>query len=118
YRKVLLIVVALQFVQAGAALYLPTLNADIIDKGVARGDNAYIWRTGAWMLGLTFVQMAFAVGVVYFASKTAMGFGRDVRSSLFHRVTGFSAQEVEHFGAPSLITRTTNDVQQVQMLVL
>jgi ATP-binding cassette subfamily B multidrug efflux pump len=118
YRKVLVAVVLLQFVQTVASLYLPSLNADIIDKGVARGDTDYIWRTGGWMLVVTLVQVLFAIGAVYFAARAAMGFGRDVRRNLFHRVTGFSAQEVDHFGAPSLITRITNDVQQVQMLVL
>jgi ATP-binding cassette subfamily B multidrug efflux pump len=118
YRKVLAAVVGLQLVQTAAVLYLPTLNADIIDKGVARGDNAYIWKIGTVMLGVTLVQVAFAIGAVYFAARAAMSFGRDVRRDLFHQVTGFSAQEVDHFGAPSLITRITNDVQQVQMLVL
>jgi ATP-binding cassette subfamily B protein len=118
YRKVLLAVVALQFVQTVAVLYLPTLNADIIDKGVARGDNDYIWRVGTLMLVLTLGQMLFAIGAVYYAARAAMSFGRDVRRNLFHRVTAFSTQEVDHFGAPSLITRITNDVQQVQMLVL
>jgi ATP-binding cassette subfamily B protein len=118
YRKVLLAIVVLQFVQTVAVLYLPTLNADIIDKGVVRGDNGYIWRTGSVMLGVTLVQMMFAIGAVYFAARASMSFGRDVRRNIFHRVTSFSAQEVEHFGAPSLINRITNDVQQVQMLVL
>ena len=118
YRWVLLAVVVLQSVQTAAALYLPALNADIIDKGVVTGDTDYIWRTGALMLGVTLVQVCFAVGAVYFGSKAAMGFGRDVRGDLFHRVIGFSTEEVAHFGAPSLITRITNDVQQVQMLVL
>jgi ATP-binding cassette subfamily B multidrug efflux pump len=118
YRRVLAAVLVLQFVQTVASLYLPTLNADIIDKGVARGDTDYIWRVGIVMLGVTLVQVGFAIGAVYFAAKAAMLFGRDVRGGLFHRVTGFSAQEVDHFGAPSLITRITNDVQQVQMLVL
>ena len=97
---------------------LPGLNADIIDKGIATGDTGYIWRVGVVMLGVTLVQVVFAIGAVYYGSRTAMGFGRDVRSDLFHQVTAFSAQEVGEFGAPSLITRITNDVQQVQMLVL
>jgi len=118
YRRWLAAVVALQAVQTAAVLYLPALNADIIDRGIATGDTAYIWRTGAIMLGVTAVQVVFAVGAVYFGAKTAMGFGRDVRRDLFHRVTGFSTQEVDLLGAPSLITRITNDVQQVQMLVL
>ena len=117
YRRTLALVVVLQTVQALAALYLPQLNADVIDNGVATGDTAYIWRHGSIMLIFTLIQIAFAVTAVYFGSKVAMGFGRDVRSDLFHQVTGFSAREVAVFGAPSLITRITNDVQQVQMLV-
>ncbi len=118
HRRVLGWVLALQLVQTVATLYLPTLNADVIDKGVARGDTGYIWRVGGLMLGVTVIQVGFAIGAVYFAARAAMGFGRDVRESLFHQVTGFSAREVNQFGAPSLITRITNDVQQVQMLVL
>jgi ATP-binding cassette subfamily B multidrug efflux pump len=96
----------------------PALNADIIDKGVVTGDTDYIWRTGGLMLACHARPGRFAIAAVYFGAKAAMGFGRDVRGDLFHRVTGFSAQEVARFGAPSLITRITNDVQQVQMLVL
>jgi ATP-binding cassette subfamily B protein len=118
YRKILVAVVILQLIQATATLYLPSLNANIIDKGIATGDTDYIWRTGALMLLITLGQVGFNVGAVYFGSRAAMGFGRDVRSSLFHTVTDFSSQEVDHFGPPSLITRITNDVQQVQMLVL
>ncbi|HEX7094842.1 MAG TPA: ABC transporter ATP-binding protein [Acidimicrobiales bacterium] len=118
YRGMLAAVVALQFVQTLAVLYLPRLNADIIDKGVATGDNDYIWKTGAVMLAVTLVQVCFAIAAVYFAARASMRFGADVRRDLFHRVTGFATQEVDHFGAPSLITRITNDVQQVQMLVV
>ena len=118
YRRDLLIVVALTFVQTMCTLFLPTLNADIIDKGVLTGDTDYIWRIGGLMLLVTLVQVAFAIGAVYFGARVAMAFGRDVRGALFHRVTGFSAQDVAHFGAPSLITRITNDVTQVQILVL
>ena len=118
YRKWIAAVIALQAVQTIAALYLPALNADIIDKGVITGDTDYIWRTGAWMILVTIIQVVFSIGAVYFGARTAMGFGRDVRRDLFHRVTDYSTQEVDHFGAPSLITRITNDVQQVQMLVL
>ncbi len=118
YRRVLVVVLVLQSVQALASLYLPTLNADLIDNGIAANDPAYIRSTGAVMLAVTLVQVVFAVGAVYFGSRAAMGFGRDVRRSLFHQVTGFSAREVTHFTAPSLITRITNDVQQVQMVVL
>ena len=117
YRTLLWAVVVLQGVQTMASLYLPRLNADIIDKGVARGDTGYIWRHGAWMLLISAAQICFSVAAVYFGSKVAAGFGRDVRARLFHRVTEFSAREVAHLGAPSLITRVTNDVQQVQTLV-
>jgi ATP-binding cassette subfamily B protein len=117
YRRALGFVVLFQTVQSLAALYLPTLNADIIDRGVARGDTGYIWRMGGWMLAVTLVQVGFAVVAVYHGSRASMGFGRDVRGELFQQVNSFSAQEVAHFGAPSLITRITNDVQQVQMLV-
>ena len=118
YRGLLLILVGLQGVQALAGLYLPYLNADVIDKGVMRGDTGHIWRMGGVMLVVTAVQLTFTVLAVYLGSKVAMGFGRDVRDGLFHRVTGFSAREMNRFGAPSLITRITNDVQQVQMLVV
>jgi ATP-binding cassette, subfamily B, multidrug efflux pump len=117
YRRMLVLVGVLQTIQALAALYLPRLNADVIDNGVATGDTGYIWRHGSIMLLATLVQIGFAVTAVYFGSKVAMGFGRDIRNDLFHQVTGFSAREVAVFGAPSLITRITNDVQQVQMLV-
>ncbi|HEX3621526.1 MAG TPA: ABC transporter ATP-binding protein [Acidimicrobiales bacterium] len=118
YKRVLLAVLALQAVQAVASLYLPNLNSDVIDRGVMRGDTAYIWRIGVVMLIVTVVQLVFSVVAVYFGSKAAMGFGRDVRSALFHRVTDFSAQEVNTLGAPSLINRITNDVQQVQLFVV
>jgi ATP-binding cassette subfamily B multidrug efflux pump len=118
YTKALLAVVALQLVATMASLYLPSLNADIIDKGVAKGDTGYIVSTGGWMLLVTLVQIACSVAAVYFGARAAMAFGRDVRSAIFHRVGTFSGREVAQFGAPSLITRNTNDVQQVQMLVL
>lgn len=118
YRRLLWAVVGLTFVQTMATLYLPELSADVIDQGILKGDNPYIWRTGALMLAVTLVQVCFAVVAVYFGSRAAMAFGRDVRGALFHRVTDFSAQDVARFGAPSLITRITNDVTQVQMLVL
>jgi ATP-binding cassette subfamily B multidrug efflux pump len=118
YRNWLLVVVLFQLMGTIAALYLPTLNADIIDNGVVKGDTDYILRTGAMMLGISVGQIACSVVAVYFGARTAMGFGRDVRRALFHRIGGFSAREVAQFGAPSLITRTTNDVQQVQMLVM
>lgn len=109
--------VALQFVATMAALYLPSLNADIIDNGVAAGDTGYITRTGAVMLAVSCVQILCSSGAVYVGARTAMGFGRDLRAAVFHRVGTFSSREVHQIGAPSLITRTTNDVQQVQMLV-
>jgi ATP-binding cassette subfamily B protein len=118
YRGPLTAVVALQFVGTVMALYLPSLNADIIDKGVVTGDTGFIVRTGAIMLVVALVQICCSISAVWFGSRTAMGFGRDVRAAIFHRVGSFSQREVQHFGAPSLITRQTNDVQQVQMLVL
>jgi ATP-binding cassette subfamily B multidrug efflux pump len=117
YRRELLLTVLFQAGQAVAALYLPSLNAAIIDRGVIPGDTGFIWSHGAWMLLVTLLQVALAVAAVWFGSKAAAGFGRDVRHELFHTVTGYSAREVTSFGAPSLITRITNDVQQVQMLV-
>ena len=118
YRTFLGAVVVLQLVGVVAALYLPSLNADIIDRGVATGDTGYIVRTGGVMLAVALLQVVCSVSAVWFGARTAMGFGRDLRAALFHRVGTFSTREVQHFGAPSLITRTTNDVQQVQMLVL
>ena len=118
YRNALIAVVVLQFFGTLAALYLPTLNADIIDNGVAKADTQYILQIGAIMLAITFVQVACTIGAVWFGARSSMGFGRDTRAAIFHQVGAFSAREVTHFGAPSLITRTTNDVQQVQMLVL
>ncbi|WP_214407395.1 ABC transporter ATP-binding protein [Pseudonocardia lacus] len=118
YRGPLWVVVALQLVATMAMLYLPSLNADIIDQGIARGDTGYIVTTGGWMLLVTLIQIACSVGAVYHGSRIALGVGRDMRAAVFHRVAGFSAREVNRFGAPSLITRTTNDVQQVQMLVV
>ncbi len=112
------LVVVLQFLATLAALELPTLNADIIDNGVAKGDTAYIWAHGALMLGVSLVQVLAQVGAVFLGARLAMGFGRDVRDAVFTRTLAFSTREVNRFGAPSLITRTTNDVQQVQMLVL
>ncbi len=108
----------LQFLQTCASLYLPTLNADIIDNGVVHGDTGYILRFGALMVGVSVVQIVCNVGAVYYGARTASALGRDVRGAVFDRVQSFSARELGHFGAPSLITRTTNDVQQVQTLVL
>ena len=111
-------VVVFQLAQSIASLYLPSLNADIIDKGIATGDTNYILGVGAVMLGITLVQVAAAITAVYFGAKAAMKVGRDMRGAIFQRVGEFSEREVSKFGAPSLITRTTNDVQQVQLLVL
>ncbi|MFB7893329.1 ABC transporter ATP-binding protein [Microbacterium sp. NPDC056044] len=110
-------VVVFQLAQSIASLWLPTLNADIIDNGVVTGDIPYIWSTGGVMLIVSLVQVVCAIVAVYFGSRLAMGMGRDLRGDLFHRVVAFSQREVGQFGAPSLITRNTNDVQQVQMLV-
>src|SRR5262249_31028102 len=118
YRRPLLAVVALQFVGTMASLYLPSLNAEIIDQGVANGDTAFILRTGRWMLLVTLIQIVCSVGAVYFGARAAMSAGRDLRGAVFHRVGEFSAREVATFGAPSLITRTTNDVLQVQTLIV
>ena len=118
YWPLLLGVVVFQLGQSIASLYLPTLNADIINKGVLTGDTTYIINTGILMLAITLGQVICAVIAVYFGARLAMSFGRDVRGAIFHQVGQFSEREVSKFGAPSLITRTTNDVQQVQMLVL
>ena len=118
YRRPLALVVLLQLVQTLATLYLPTLNADIIDNGVITGNTGYILHTGGVMLAVALVQIVCAIGAVYFGARTAMGLGRDLRQAVFSRVMAFSAREVGRFGTPSLITRTTNDVQQVQMLAL
>ena len=118
YRSALIIVVVLLTMQVIANLYLPFLNADIINNGVVAGDIGYIVRVGAIMLGLSLALGVVSVVAVYFSARTSMAFGRDVRAALFRSVEQFSLREVNEFGAPSLITRTTNDVQQVQMLVL
>ncbi|OKX82870.1 ABC transporter ATP-binding protein [Corynebacterium glutamicum] len=113
----ILTVIIFQLAQSITSLLLPTLNADIIDNGVVTGDIGYIWRTGGIMLALTLVQVACAIAGVYFGSKLSMRVGRDLRSAIFGKVVNFSEREMGQFGAPSLITRNTNDVQQVQMLV-
>lgn len=118
HQRLLIAVVVFQLAQSVASLYLPTLNADIIDHGVAVGDTGYILRMGGLMLLITLLQIACAVIAVYFGAKAAMGMGRDLREAIFSRVGEFSEQEVTRFGAASLITRSTNDVQQVQQLVL
>jgi ATP-binding cassette subfamily B multidrug efflux pump len=117
YRGLLSVVAGLQVVSTLASLYLPTVNAAIIDDGVAQGDTATIVDLGFVMLGVTALQVVCAVGAVYFGSRAGMGFGRDLRSAIFDRVTRFSAEDTARFGAPSLLTRTTNDVGQIQLLV-
>ncbi len=118
YARPLAAVIALQLSATAAMVYLPSLYARIIDRGVSLGDTGYILSTGAIMLAISAVQVACSVAATYFGARTAMAYGRDLRGAIFHRVGEFSAHEVGKFGAPSLITRTTNDVQQVQMLVL
>ena len=118
YRKALSLVIVLLFVQAIANLYLPDLNADIINNGVVAGDIPYIWRTGAIMVLVAALLGFGSIVSVYWGSKTAMAFGRDLRVTMFRHVESFSQTELSQFGAPSLITRCTNDVQQVQMMVV
>src|ERR1700704_4229406 len=117
YRTEVAIVTVLVFVQSIANLYLPNLNADIINNGVAKGDTAYIWRVGAVMLAVTLVLGVLAIISVYFASRASMGVGRDIRGAVFERGQPFSARDMTRFGTPSLITRNTNDVQQVQLFM-
>jgi ATP-binding cassette, subfamily B, multidrug efflux pump len=118
YRRILAVMVVLQIVQTAATLALPTINARIIDNGILKHNEGYIRSAGVVMLGFSLVQVTFAIGAVYLGAKVAMSFGRDIRSVMFHKVTDFSAREVGSFGAPSLITRITNDVQQVQLFVV
>jgi len=117
-RWLLLGVLAFQFASALASLYLPSLNADIIDNGVSKGDTGYIWHTGTLMLVISFGQIVASIIATYFAAKAAMRAGRDIRDDVFDRVSAFSEHEVSAFGPGSLITRNTNDVQQVQMLAM
>ncbi|XCM32411.1 ABC transporter ATP-binding protein [Streptomyces parvus] len=118
YKKPIVLLVLLQLLQTCATLYLPSLNADIIDNGVVTGDTGYILEFGGLMIAVSVLQVLCNVGAVYYGARTASALGRDVRAAVFDRVQSFSARELGRFGAPSLITRTTNDVQQVQMLVL
>lgn len=118
YRRRLVLIVALQATQALALLYLPTLNADIIDNGVVAGDTGRILRSGGVMLGVTLAQAVAVVAAVRLSALTAMAVGRDLRNAMFTRVQDFSGAEMRRLGVPSLITRTSNDVQQVQMLLL
>lgn len=118
YSQPILLLVLLQLVSTIGMLYLPTLNADIIDDGVLKGDTGYILRIGGVMIAVSLAQVLCSIGAVYYAARTAMAVGRDIRAAVFDRVQSFSARELGQFGAPSLITRTTNDVQQVQMLTM
>jgi ATP-binding cassette subfamily B protein len=117
YHREIWIIVLLQLIGTIASLYLPSLNGEIIDDGVAQGDTGFIMSHGTLMLGVSLAQIASAIGATYLAARTAMAFGRDVRGSLFHTVGQFSAQEVSRFGPPTLISRNTNDVTQVQMVL-
>ncbi|MFD3510522.1 ABC transporter ATP-binding protein [Nocardia sp. NPDC058666] len=118
YRPQLAAVLVLQLISVIAMLYLPSLNADLIDDGVTKGDIGFIWTTGLWMLAVSCVQIVASSASVYFGAQAAMGAGRDMRGGVLHRVETFSAREVGMFGAPSLITRSTNDIQQVQLLIV
>jgi ATP-binding cassette subfamily B protein len=118
YTRPLTVVVVLQLIQSMANLYLPNLNADIINNGVAKGDTSVIMNLGGQMLGVTLVQVVCSIAAVYFGARVAMSLGRDVRAAVFDHVQTFSARELGHFGAPTLLTRTTNDVQQVQMVMM
>ncbi len=118
YRRALVLVVSLLLVQSLANLYLPELYADIINNGVAKGDTDYIMRIGGLMLAVTAALGVASIIAVYWAAKVSMAFGRDLRAAIFGQVQAFSQVEVNQFGAASLITRNTNDVQQVQTVVL
>lgn len=118
YKGAVAAVVVLQFLQTAATLFLPTLNADIIDRGVVPAETGVILNLGGWMLVITAGQVVCAIAATYFASRVAMSVGRNIRDDLFTTVESFSSREMGVFGAPSLITRTTNDVQQVQMALL
>lgn len=117
YKRTVWIVIFLLLVQSIGNLYLPNLNADLINNGVAKGDIGYIWKIGAIMLAVSALIIGASVVIAYFSSKVAMSFGRDLRKSVFVSVERFSTRELNKFGAPSLITRNTNDVQQVQMVL-
>ncbi|MGB3894059.1 MAG: ABC transporter transmembrane domain-containing protein, partial [Mycolicibacter sinensis] len=117
YRWPVAAVMTLQLISTLASLYLPTVNASIIDDGVIRGDTAVITRLGGVMLGVTVLQVLCAVAAVYYGARTGTGFGRDLRRAVFSRVIGFSERETTRFGTPTLLTRTTNDVRQIQLVV-
>ena len=118
YSGQVALVIALQLITTLAMLYLPDLNADIINNGVANADVPYIWRVGAVMLVVAFVQLATAIGATWFASKVAMNTGRDIRAAVYDRVSAYDSEDMAHFGTATLVTRGTNDVQQVQMTFL
>lgn len=118
YSGKIALVIVLQLVTTLATLYLPDLNADIINNGVAQADLPYIWHTGRTMLVVALVQIAAAIAAVWFASQVAMNTGRDIRAAVYDRVSDFDSEEMAHFGAATLVTRGTNDVQQVQMTFL
>ncbi|WP_287931237.1 ABC transporter ATP-binding protein [Arthrobacter sp.] len=118
YWGSIIAVLLLQLISTIAALYLPSLNAKVIDQGVAKGDTDFIWATGTTMVMVCFIQVAAAIGGIYFGARTAMAMGRDLRREVYHRVNALGALDVNRFGTATLITRNTNDVQQVQMLVL
>lgn len=118
YTGYVIAVLLLQALSTAATLYLPSLNARIIDEGVAKVDIDFIWRTGGIMLGVAFVQVTAAIAAIWFGSRTSMGLGRDLRSDIFRRVTRYSAEDMSHFGTATLITRGTNDVQQIQMIYM
>jgi ABC-type multidrug transport system fused ATPase/permease subunit len=117
YRAQVAVVVTLLVIQTVGNLYLPNLNADIINNGVVTGNVRYIFHTGALMLGITLVLGVVAIVAVYWASRVSMGAGADVRADVYARVQSFSTREMNHFGTPSLITRNTNDVQQIQLFM-
>jgi ATP-binding cassette subfamily B protein len=118
YKWSLLAVLVFQFLAAMGMLWLPHLNANIIDNGVSQGDSAYIWRTGGIMLAASFGQIVAAILATWFAAKASMALGRDLRNDVYDKINGFSEREVSQFGAGSLITRNTNDVQQIQMMAM
>ena len=118
HRGLIAFLVLFQALQTTANLVLPAISARLIDNGVLVGDRSTIWRLGGLMVVVSIVQVVFAAAAMWFAARLAIGFGRDVRRDLFRRVVGFSGREVTQFGAPSLTTRITNDIQQVQMLLV
>ena len=117
YARAVMLVVVLLLIQSVANLYLPNLNADIINNGVIKGDINYIWRTGGIMLGISVGLGIISIVAVYWASRVSMGVGRDLRDALFEKVQLFSARDMNHFGTATLITRNTNDVQQLQLFL-